>query len=259
MFSPLRSLILLVLALGLVGGCYQERVVKDTWGEFGRSYGNVSTGRSSKTARLSQPVAEEYWTIRLASFDTAKQARKQLKKLQRKKNIPDLWVADRARGALLCRGKYSNPATAMVQNDLRQSLLTFPDAKIIAASIGVADSNMNLKRYRQQGLWTLQVAVYDDLIGKDFRKKAEEAAVVFRNDGEKAFFYHGPHRSMVTIGIYSYEQAWTQRLRVGDTYSPAILQLQERYPYNLYNGRTVVEKSGGKVLRQQPSFLVKVQ
>jgi hypothetical protein len=63
---------------------------------------------------------------------------------------------------------------------------------------------------------------------------------------------------VVTVGLFD-ESDMT--LRDGATaYSPRVKELQRRFPYNLVNGRTLVEKrSDGTKIRDQPSFLVRVE
>lgn len=289
-FVPFVSLL---LSLFLVACATEQHVVKDTWGDFERSvkgekfrYGDRETDQSRRLAHRNtmsdpgdnvtaaddslHPQSQEYWSILLASFtgsDQQKQASDLVDQLKHL-NISDAWFAEEDGYTHVYRGKFSDPTKPQVQSALRQSRMIkindqrpFARARIVAAkpALAVSQSQMDLKRYRDQGLWSLQIAVYDDQAGSNYKRLAEEAATNLRKDGDMAFFYHGPFRSMVTVGLYSYDQAWTQRLNVGDTYSPAIRKLQKKYPYNLYNGRTVIEKVGGKKVREQPSFLVQVK
>ncbi len=72
-------------------------------------------------------------------------------------------------------------------------------------------------------------------------------------DGELAFYYHGPTKSMVTVGLFGdrdYDPATDRR-------SDRLLQTQRRFPNNMLNGRTIIERRiGGN--RTQPSSLVMV-
>lgn len=107
------------------------------------------------------------------------------------------------------------------------------------------------------GVYTLQIGYYDDEYGKDFRAAAERAVVVMREDGHEAYFYHGPHRSMVTIGLFS-EKDFV-REGVSSVYGPRIREAQKTHPYNLGNGRTLIQKVRGESVGEQPSFIVKVR
>lgn len=274
----------------LVACAIEERVIKDTWGDFhkqatGKDFRysereseqskRMSGQRKMDTANqeptvLNTPQSQSFWAILLTSFtglDQQKQATDLIAKLKRS-YVTDAWLSQKDGYTHVYRGKFSDPTTPKIQSMLRQSKMIklgnnrpFTQARIKAArpAFEVSSSDMDLKRYRQQKLWSLQIAVYDDVAGLNYKQLAEQAATNLRQDGDRAFFYHGPHRSMVTIGLYTYDQAWTQRVNIGDTYSPLIRQLQEKYPFNLYNSRTIIEKVGGKKVREQPSFLVKVK
>ena len=91
-----------------------------------------------------------------------------------------------------------------------------------------------------------------------FRSKAaEKAAAQLRTQGEDAYFYHGPKRSLVTIGLFNDSDINVVNGSV--VYSPRVKEVQKRFPYNLGNGVTVVEKVEGKKIREQPSVIVKVE
>ena len=107
------------------------------------------------------------------------------------------------------------------------------------------------------GAYTLQIGFYDEQFGDQFRQAAQEAAQVLRNDGHEAYFYHGPHRSMVTVGLFT-ENDFVQD-GVQSVYGPRIRELQQKHPYNLGNGRTLIQKVAGENLGEQPSFIVRVR
>jgi hypothetical protein len=281
----------LLLTLLLVACATEQHVVKDTWGDFERSvkgekfrYGDRETEQSRRMASRStmsepgddkatdllRPQAQEYWSILLASFTGTtqqKQASDMVDQLKRE-NVSDVWFAEQDGYTHVYRGKFNDPTRPEVQSALRQSRMLklgdarpFTSARLVAArpALEISTSQMDLKRYRDQGYYSLQIAVYDDAAGSNYKELAEVAAANLRKDGDMAFFYHGPFRSMVTIGLYTYDQAWTKRMSIGDTYSPEIRKLQEKYPFNLYNSRTIIEKVDGKKVREQPSFLVPVK
>jgi len=118
------------------------------------------------------------------------------------------------------------------------------------------DDPLNLRRY--PGMYSLQIAVYDKDYGPNFRDAAEQAARTLRKQGQEAYYYHGPNRSMVTLGLFDYDTAFDSVPGRQDTYSQRVRALQEKYPHNLLNGRTIIEKSPGKPDSIQPSFLVRV-
>jgi len=106
------------------------------------------------------------------------------------------------------------------------------------------------------GMYTLQIGVYDREYGQGYQRAAEQAVAVLREQQEQAFYYHGPHRSMVTIGLFTDDDFVIQEGRW--SYGSSIRALQERFPYNLRNGLTMVEKQGGVTLGEQASCLVRV-
>lgn len=285
----------LLLITCLLAGCATEQhVVRDTWGDFERSvkgedfrYTDHETeqsrrmagkrtmldGKRSSDDPLADPAhaqAREYWSILLASFvgmDQQKQAQDMIEQLN-KLNVNDVWLAEEDGYTHVYRGKFNDPTKPEVESALRQSRMIklgddrpFASARLVAArpALEISASDMDLKRYRDQGLYSLQVAVYDDTAGTNYKQLAEEAAANLRKDGDQAYYYHGKFRSMVTVGIFTYDEAWTRRIKVSDMYSPTVLKLQEKYPYNLFNGRTVIEKVDGQKVREQPSFLVQIR
>src|SRR5690606_17423075 len=58
-----------------------------------------------------------------------------------------------------------------------------------------------------QSRYTLQIAVYESNNPAEARRAAEQAAAQLRADGEPAFYYHGPSRSMVTLGAFTAAEA----------------------------------------------------
>jgi hypothetical protein len=113
-------------------------------------------------------------------------------------------------------------------------------------------------RYGEWALYTLQVGVYSredraPTAGElaEIRRTAEEAAHRLRSEGELAFYWHGPNRSMVTVGIFGSED-FDPHGRPG--YESAVLrEARERHPYNLLNGRAYRVRG-----RLQPSGLVMI-
>ncbi len=130
------------------------------------------------------------------------------------------------------------------------------------------DGEMNLATLRQRAgsraAFTLQIAAYERNDGKDaspedlaeIRRAAEVAAKQLRADGEEAYFYHGPRRSMVTVGVFSEKEYDTSR---PGRESPALRLLKEKYKYNLVNGAPIrVRTRANPEGVVQPSFVVAV-
>lgn len=122
---------------------------------------------------------------------------------------------------------------------------------------------LNLKRY--PGMYTLQIGFYDDRFGPNYRQAAEDAVKQLRQDKIEAYFYHGPHHSIITVDLLSREEAFVEvenPLAPGtkiEAYSQAVRDLRKKYPFNLGNGVTLIEKNkDGQVIGEQPSSLVRI-
>ncbi|MDX1565257.1 MAG: hypothetical protein R3236_07625 [Phycisphaeraceae bacterium] len=109
--------------------------------------------------------------------------------------------------------------------------------------------------------YTLQIAHYENPDNPaERRKRAEEYAQQLREQGEQAFYYHGPNMSLVTVGAFkdavlrvgsvSRRGDGSKRLTVPTPttrYSPEVEELQAKYPHHLHNGRPIYykKKDGG--------------
>jgi hypothetical protein len=172
----------------------------------------------------------------------------------------------RANGAVVVYGGFEAPDDRDAQRELaRVKALEIggsrPFASAFLAPQGGIDPGtipeLNLaeakERHGRGAKYTLQIAVYESDRRGEAKRAAEEAASQLRRDGELAFYYHGPTKSMVTVGLFGdrdYDPVTGRR-------SLELQGLQRRYPHNLLNGRTIIERRvGGE--RTQPSALVSV-
>ena len=278
------------ICLAGVLGCRKERVVNSTWDNFADEYaaqgGDISVGgRNSDKPDANglyadKPASEGDWAILIRMFDGrkhAKQAKQFVKKLRQDTNMSDLWTKKHDGKTYVYRGRYFDPNGVVAHDELRQTRMTrFEDerpfqnvrvSRVLQKRIESGDAGevevtaeMDLSRHSNRDLYSLQVGAYDEAYGNERKHAAEQFAAVLRADGDTAFFYHKPHMSMVTVGLFTREEAFVP-VRVGnhtrDGYSPAVHTLQQKHPYNLLNGRTIIMKEGGKRLGEQPSCLVK--
>jgi hypothetical protein len=206
------------------------------------------------------------FAIHLASFE-GKKARKQADGLRDRlvddMKIPGVWVWEGEGRAVVYRGRYPNPLIDDAARDLRQTRLIqvdgkrlFEDADVMPVGAGTSASIVEMDLKRHSGKHTLQIAVYDDAFGPDFRNAAERAATELRKQGNEAYFYHGPNRSLVTVGLF--DRADRDSVNGVEGYGERARLLQQKFPYNLVNGLTIKERRNGKELGEQPSFLVEV-
>ena len=89
-------------------------------------------------------------------------------------------------------------------------------------------------RFGPDAEWTLRVEFYDDRDRARARRVAEDRTHELRQQGETAFYYHGPQTSLITVGSFGdqdFEPAtgWM---------SPRLRALRQRFPNTLLNGAT---------------------
>jgi len=169
-------------------------------------------------------------------------------------------------GAVVLFGGYDSSGERSAQRDLervkglvvdgarpfRGAFLT-PQGGRPEGSNPELDLNQARQRHGRGAEYTLQVAVYQSEQRSDAMRAAEEAALELRREGDLAFYYHGPTRSMVTVGLFGERDFDPETGRR----SAELQRLQERFPNNLLNGRTIIERRmEGE--RTQPSTLVRV-
>ncbi len=268
----LLALCLAGLAL-LLPGCMQEQVKHDGWGWLRDSdwADKPRPAADSTRTQSATPANRGGWAIQLATYEgrnRQKMARELVRLVQKHSRMPEVWVEDVANPGgkpqtRVLTGRYlSGDDWGALEdlNHLRQ--ITVGDAYPLAQAeliplgdkLSPGDNPYDLKRY--VGMYTLQIGFYDDAAGPEFRKLAEQAVKSLRDKGEQAYFYHGPHRALICLGLFT-ENDFAE-VSGTRTYGPRIKALQERFPNNLANGYTMVEKQHGQVLGEQPSFLVRV-
>ena len=209
------------------------------------------------------------WTIVLATFNgpTARRdAESALPAIQAGSGFGGLFVEHRKRGSFIASGRYSSESDRAAVADLRRfrayernGIRPFGRA-FLAPPVGGAIGNrpeLNLARAKEifgrEALYTLQVAVYESDDRRESMRAAEEAAYIYRQDGELAFYYHGPTRSMVTIGVFGEDDIDVE----SGLESPDLTALRARHPLNLFNGMGIRETVQGRT-REQGSRLVQV-
>ena len=217
-------------------------------------------------------LADAGWSIVLAAFtgpDARQRAGALADLVRQRTDLPSIRVQDRGRGVAVVSGAYRSPSDADAQRDLDRARAAQIDGQapfqsaFLAPPSGKPDPGatpqFHLSRARtefgNQSRYTLQVAVYESPNPAEARRAAEQAAAQLRAEGLPAFYYHGPSRSMVTLGAFTAAEAG---LDTGLP-SPLLADLQRRHPYNLFNGRQLLQRVPGQ--RQQvpqPSFLVEI-
>lgn len=263
----MRMWTLIVMAVLLcclmVSGCEMEtRVVRSSWDNL-----PADPKPSQQPDAYNDAAGGQGWSIRIAQVkgrDRYGQAQVLIKELRATTNVADLWIQDAGDTVSVYQGRYAtatDPAIRPIIGKLKDVQINddkpFADARIVPLVGGskvIADP-FDLRQFT--GYYTLQIGFYDNNYDGDFRAAAEEAVRALREEGEEAYYYHGPFRSIITIGVFTYDEAFVHA-GTYDTYSPRVRELQKRFPYNLGNGVTLIQKENGKNIGEQKSSLVRV-
>lgn len=236
--------------------------------EEGRAVFAPGDGSQSRGGRRADASAGDDWTILLATYsgdDALKRAQSMVPAVQQA-GLAGAYAEARKRGAVIAYGAYRDQDDPRLRADLDRVHATQIDGRTLFANAFLAPRTaarpgsipaLDLSRVKESlgkdALYTLQVAVYESADREEARRKAEEAAVELRREGEMAFYYHAPSMSIVTIGVWGRDDV---DLSTG-TMSPEIQAAQKRYPDNLYNGTGIRMRSGNQSWLQ-PSTLVEI-
>lgn len=287
----LRGRVMMVL-LGLLcaaplTACQQDRPQRPSLAEEGRElFGTGPDRAKSGVPGEAGTAATNGWSIVIVAFRGPTQDADALAGLSRVRtvgNLPAAYLEKRGETTVIALGRYSGPNDPRAQADLdRVRALQVEGQRPFAAAVlapppGAAAPGaypeFDLRNVRRlQGDWalyTLQVGVYSRETGgppspeelAEFRKAAEAAVVQLRHEGHQAFYYHGPNRSMVTVGLFGKDDFDPQ---VPGVSSAALRQMREAFPHNLLNGRGIRERLPGRpgndpdAWRLQASTLVAV-
>jgi hypothetical protein len=239
-------------------------------------------GDAERAEKPSSPITENAWTIIIYTFrgeDEEAQAPAALRRAQNEAGLRECYLEKRGGATVIAYGRYGTAeagqkdldrihATEVEMPDGSGSLVKakpFSEAFLsppmdIKGSIPEYDLRNARRLKGDWAIYTLQVGVYsrEDRAPtlkeiEEFRKAAEQAVVQLRHEGEQAYYYHGPMRSSVTIGLFGAED-YDPQLKLE---CAALKQLRRKFPYNLQNGagvkRTLIvtDPKTGKQMRQQ--------
>lgn len=256
-----------------LGGCVEYRVTYDHWAQFGEKFGDPKASVGDNPNAKDGTAKQEGWTILMESFEGGNRFRRAndlVRRLIADQQLSNLWIQEAGGGKInVYMGRYTSFSDPKAKVDLERvrsislgegQVMPYIDVELVSLSGDGRGGNidpMDLSGY--SGYYTLQIGFYDSDFGSAYRDAAERAAKTLREDGEQAFFYHGVHRSMITVGLFTDEDF--ERDGPVHIYGPRILALQEIYPNNLGNGREVIQtfRDEKKVeQRAQKSSLVRV-
>jgi hypothetical protein len=182
--------------------------------------------------------------------------------------LANLWYVSSGRQAIVYAGRFrgeDDPEARAMLRVVRDAEINgdtpFEDADVVAVASnrGEVLDERDARRLAGRNIYMLQVGYYDREFGLDFRKAAETAVDVLREQGEEAYYYHGPHRSMVLVQSWTYNEAFTSQPGRGDRYSNAVRVMQEKYPHNVPNGRPFTDADDPALVASRKSFLVPIR
>lgn len=201
-------------------------------------------------------------------------------KVRTKGGLPEAYAEQRGEAWVVAFGRYPSFEDKDAQRDLERikatkidneqpfagAVLSPPLDSRVASTMPQYDLGNLKAKQGKAAAYSVQVGVYDAGQGRKptpediklARESAEKAVVQLRREGEEAYFFHGPLRSMVTIGVFA--NAEVESSRTGTpVLSERIKQVRKRFPYNLVNGQGLkVRNETDKEGRLQPSFVVAV-
>lgn len=270
--APHFACLCVLLLSALTVGCKTEqRVVKRSgWTKmFMESEWNKDKGQATSHDPSSSRHNRGY-AIELGRYSGAQAyhgVHQLMQSARQDAGLANLWYATLGSETTVYLGRFKDADNSEAKAALRQvreaeinGTTPFAKAKIVKleSQQGQAIDPRDLRTLKGKGLFTLQIGYYDGKYGPDFRRAAETAVDVLREQGEKAYYYHGPHRSMVLVNAWTRAEAFTLVGQV-DRYSNTVRRVQEIYPHNVPNGRDFTANDDPEYVKTQRSFLVPIR
>lgn len=278
------KLAMLGLSLGLLAACEGDGQSRDP-GPVGpdSTYAEQAAELFGDSPKAQSDGAAAAWTIVLAKLgdDDPRIAQTALAHAQSSLGTGP-WIQQRGGHPVLVFGRYPGSELEAAAVDLRRvrstrvdgvfpylfAVLAPPPSEELEGTSAEGDLRKARATYGRAAIYTLQIGVYgradgqppsdDDILA--FRQAAETAVAQLRLQGETAFYYHDPIRSMVTIGVFGVRDHDPSTTPATET--SRLSQTRERHPLNLLNGQGIREshptEGGGRYLRMQPSTLVMI-
>lgn len=274
MRTPRWTLILLCLSALLVVGCEMERrVVKRTGWSAVFNPDNEWYEGPDRGSSASDPSnrRNKGFAIELGRYTGAEAfhgVHNLMQTARQDAGLANLWYTTVGTEATVYMGRFKDDDSSEARAALKKVRAAevngkelFPNAKLVklnAEKQGEVLDPRDVRTLKGKGRFTLQIGYYDREYGPDFRRAAETAVDVLRDNGENAFYYHGPHRSMVLLNAWTYGEAFTLE-GTTDRYSNAVRLTQEKYPHNVPNGRKFQPGDDPAYVKSQHSFLVPIR
>lgn len=271
--TPARWMLALLLLMALLAvGCEMERrvVSQSGWNKmFMESEWYDGPARGSTNDQATNRNNRGY-AVELGKYSGAQAfhgVHGLMQTARQDAGLANLWYATVGTETTVYMGRFKDKDDREAKDALRKAReaeidgkAIFAKAKLVklSAARGDALDPRDLRSLKGKGLFTLQIGYYDAKYGPDFRRAAETAVDVLRDNGEDAYYYHGPHRSMVLLNAWTHAQAFTLVGQV-DRYSNTVRLAQEKYPHNVPNGRSFTDDDDPDYVKSQRSFLVPIR
>ena len=241
--------------------------------------GDASGGQNATAGVDREPIGG--WSIVLTKLGSGDMRRAQelLRVIQDEAGLQQAFIEQRNEGLVIAYGNYLGRDAAskdlervrkvqlMGSTPFENAIVTPPASGELRGSNPAWDLRTVKQRYGKQAVYTLQIGVYgrsdyqtpsaEEMA--EYRKAAESAVRDLRADGEMAFYYHAPARSMVTIGVFG-ERDFDSTVRPAYQ-SPRLKAAREKFPNNLLNGQGInetIRTESGRETRLQSSQLVAI-
>lgn len=251
----------MVLTTTLIWGCQSGQQSTDP--QALRPFAEEAAGvfAVDETAQDGGVVEPTWWSVLVAAVPSGRMDdAERILETVRAAGLPGAYIAVRDKRPVIAFGRYDDPAQPEAQAGLqtvRQAQIggvtPFGAAMLMPPGVVVGDAGnvMDLRTVRARlgdsARYTLQIGAYGrgDLQRPTqeelalFRREAERAAAQLRGGGEDAYFYHGPNRSSVTIGVFGEDDL--DATTTPPIESPRLRDLRKRYPNNLLNGEGIME------------------
>ncbi len=280
-FNALRSLLLpcAAMLLGSLCAC-EEHVVGTHFAGMGtRADTKEQAGKPFDFFGLLGSTDGNEWTVALYRVEGdhhAGLAREEARNLQSASGMQQVWINEMEDHSLICYGRYTSRGSQAARSDLTSWQTLAQSGRIKPPLLQMTpiverekiESPFDLRQLRGRGIYTLQIGFYENELNRQYARQQAEARVAeLRATKVDAYFYHGPNRSLVTLGVFGDDAVRTgiQNQTAYMVYAPRVMSLQQRFPYNTINGEPLQDTRGGKPATRtdgspiyQPSFLVKI-
>lgn len=270
--SPRLILVLLTLSALVVAGCEMERrvVKRNGWNKMFMESEWYEGGNSVARNGQATPRNSRGYAIELGRYTGAEAfhgVHRLMQTARQEAGLANLWYATSGSDVTVYQGRYKDEDSREARTALRKVRAAevdgeelFAKAKIVklGSARGEVLDPRDLRSLKGKGLFTLQIGYYDGDYGPDFRRAAETAVDVLRDQGEDAYYYHGPNRSMVLLNAWTRAEAFTLEGKV-DRYSNAVRFKQKKHPHNVPNGEPFGPGDDPDYVKSQHSFIVPIR